>query len=400
MIPYSRQKIDKRDIDAVYRVLKSSLLTTGPEVDAFENAMAEFTESRYAVAVSSGTSALHCAVHAVGIGPGDEVILPPITFAATANSIIYQGGTPVFADVDPETLLLDPCKVENKITDKTKAIIGVDYAGQPCDWDQLRKIAHKYNLKLVADACHAVGGKYKGSPVGSVADLNVFSFHPVKHIATGEGGMVTTNSKDAALKMRCFRNHGITSDSHQRERQGTWYYEMRDIGYNYRISDINCALGRSQLRRVNESIHRRQQIAASYSDGFKGLDLVKPLGLREDVISPDLYLQLTKGQNQNSAIKDYSLHAYHLYAIRIEKTKGIDRNRLFNFLRENGIGVNVHYIPVYLHPYYQKTLGDLTGCCPVAEQAYSELISIPMFDGLTDESIQKVIISIKSAMDD
>ena len=294
-IPYARQSIDEKDVAAVCKVLRSDWLTTGPKVEAFEQAVADYVGAKYAVAVSSGTAALHSAMFALGIGPGDEVIVPPITFSATANCILYQGGTPVFADVDPGTLLLDPEQVESKITPNTKAIIGVDYAGQPCDWDALSDIAKHHNLHLVDDACHALGAEYKGKKLGSVADLTVFSFHPVKHITTGEGGMVVMNDGGYADQMRVFRTHGITRDPPKFANQPSaishqpiyplFYYEMKDLGYNYRITDFQCALGLSQLRKLPEWLIRRREIAALYDEALSGISGVEPLALRPNVIS-------------------------------------------------------------------------------------------------------------------
>ncbi|MCK4818400.1 aminotransferase class I/II-fold pyridoxal phosphate-dependent enzyme, partial [bacterium] len=238
MIPYGRQSIDEDDVKAVVEVLRSDWLTTGPKVPEFEKAFAEFVGAKHAVAVSSGTAALHAAMYAVGIGAGDEVIVPPMTFAATANCIVFQRGVPVFSDVDAETLLIDPGQVKEKITPRTKAIIAVDYAGHPCEYDKLRQIAKRHGTALVADGCHALGAEYKGKKVGTLADLTVFSFHPVKHITTGEGGMVTTDDPALAERIRIFRNHGITSDYHQREEQGSYFYEMVDLGYNYRLTDF------------------------------------------------------------------------------------------------------------------------------------------------------------------
>ena len=373
MIPYGRQTIDEDDIKAVADVLRSDWLTTGPKVSEFEEAFARYVGAKHAVSVSSGTAALHGAMYAIGIKPGDEVIVPPITFAATANCIVYQSGTPVFADVDPDTLLLDQAKVEEKITEKTRAIIGVDYAGQPCDWDRLREIADRYKLRLVADACHALGAKYKGRKTGSLADLNIFSFHPVKHITTGEGGIITTDNADYADRMRIFRNHGITTDHHQREAQDSWLYEMVDLGYNYRITDFQCALGISQLQKLPKFLERRREIAACYDEAFAGLSGIIPLAVRPDV-----------------------LHAFHLYVVRIDsRVLGIDRTVLFTSLREKGIGVNVHYIPVYVHPYYREKFDTRPGLCPNAEAAYEQIISLPMFPGMTDEDIDYVLKSIK-----
>ena len=368
-IPYGRQQIDEDDIQAVVDVLRSDWLTTGPKVSEFEQAVADYVSTKYAVAVSSGTAALHASMYAIGIKPDDEVIVPPMTFAATANCVVFQGGIPIFADVDPGTLLLDPAKVEEKITKKTRAIIGVDYAGQPCDWDSLRDIVNKHGLKLVADGCHALGAEYKGHKVGSLADMTIFSFHPVKHITTGEGGMITTDDPELAGRMRLFRAHGITTDAHQREEQGSWFYEMVDLGYNYRITDLQCALGISQLRKLPKFLERRREIAARYDEAFDGLSGITPLAVHTD-----------------------SLHAYHLYVIRIDSNVlGINRATLFTNLRGKGIGVNVHYIPVHLHPFYREKFHTGTGLCPVAEAAYEQIISLPLFPSMTDEDVEKVI---------
>ena len=379
MIPYCRQTIDEDDIKAVVDVLRSDWLTTGPKVAEFEQAVADYVGAKYAVAVNSGTAALHAAMYAIGVNLGDEVIVPPITFAATANCVVYQGGTPVFADVDSGTLLLDPAKVEEKITEKTRAIIGVDYAGQPCDWDKLREIADKHGLRLVADGCHALGAEYKGRKVGSLADMTIFSFHPVKHITTGEGGMITTDDAGLAERMRLFRTHGITrdpkcfssltSDLRPLTSDFSWFYEMVDIGYNYRITDFQCALGISQLWKLPKFLDRRREIAARYDEAFANLSGINPLAVRPNV-----------------------LHAYHLYVIRIDSSVlSIDRTALFTNLRGKGIGVNVHYIPVHLHPFYRKEFHTSLGLCPIAEAAYAQIISIPMFPGMTDEDVEKGI---------
>lgn len=372
MIPYGKHRIEEEDIAAVVEVLRSDWLTTGPKVEEFERAFAEFVGAREAVAVSSGTAALHAAIHAIGIGPGDEVIVPPMTFAATANCVVFQGGTPVFADVDPDTLLLDPAQVEARIAPRTKAIIAVDYTGQPCDYDALRVIADRHGLALVADACHSLGGAYKGRAVGTLADLNCFSFHPVKHITTGEGGMITTNAPELARRMRLFRNHGISSDHRQREREGTWSYEMVDLGYNYRLTDIQCALGMSQLRRLRAWVARRQEIARRYDEAFRAVQAVRPLPVRGGVG-----------------------HAYHLYVVRLDCPRvGATRKEVFSALRARGIGVNVHYIPVHLHPFYRSRFGTGPGLCPVAEAAYEELLTLPIFPAMRDEEVEAVIAAV------
>ena len=372
MLPYGHQWLDDDDIAAVVEVLRSNWLTTGPKVDEFERAFAETVGAREAVAVSSGTAALHAAMYAIGIGPGDEVIVPAMTFAASANCVVFQGGVPVFVDVSPDTLLLDPVQIEAKITSRTKAIIAVDYAGQPCDYDALRAITDRHGLILVADACHSPGGTYKGRPVGSLADLSVFSFHPVKHITTGEGGMITTDDPQLARRMRIFRNHGITSDHRQREQQGSWFYEMVDLGYNYRITDIQCALGLSQLRKLPAWVKRRQEIAQRYNAAFAGVPAVRPLGVRAQVC-----------------------HAYHLYVVLLDMTRlRATRGQVFAALRAEGIGVNVHYIPVHLHPFYRERFGTGLGLCPVAEAAYERIVTLPIFPHMSDDDVDDVIAAV------
>ncbi len=372
MIPYGRQKIDDADIAAVVEVLQSDWLTTGPKVVEFEHRFADYVGTKHAVAVSSGTAALHSAMYAVGIEPGDEVIVSPMTFAASANCIVFQGGVPVFVDVDLDTLLIDPQRVKERITSKTKAVIAVDYAGQPCDYDKLRTVCERYHLKLIDDACHALGATYKNRPVGSLGDLSAFSFHPVKHITTGEGGMITTDDTGFAARMRCFRNHGITTDHRQRNLQGSWFYEMIDLGYNYRLTDIQCALGLSQLTKLPGWVARRQEIAKCYCEAFSSLSGVNLL--REE---PGVS------------------HAYHLFVIRLCGTgTGGVRDDVFRILRERNIGVNVHYIPVHLHPYYRKRFNTAPGLCPIAEQAYKEILSLPIFPDMTDEDVQTVIDAV------
>jgi perosamine synthetase len=373
MIPYGRQSIDEEDVQAVAEVLRSDWLTTGPAVERFERAIADFTGARHAVAVSSGTAALHAAVYALGIGPGDEVIVPPMTFVATANAVVFQGGTPVFADVDPGTLLLDPAEVERKITPRTRAVIAVDYAGQPCDYDRLRAITDRHGLALVADACHSLGATYKGRRAGTLADLTAFSFHPVKHIATGEGGMITTGEPNLAQRMRHFRNHGISSDHRQRAQAGAWFYEMEELGYNYRLSDIHCALGISQLRKLPEWLARRREIAAAYDEALASSSCYHPLPVRPEVG-----------------------HARHLYVVKL--APGMDRNAEFRSFREQGIGVNVHYVPVHMHPYYRRRFGTGPGGCPRAEQAYERLLTLPLYPRMREDDVKAVIAAAQTVV--
>ncbi|MBU1567015.1 MAG: UDP-4-amino-4,6-dideoxy-N-acetyl-beta-L-altrosamine transaminase [Proteobacteria bacterium] len=366
-IPYGKQVITEQDIEAVAAVLRSDWLTTGPAVAEFENVVKDFVGAAHGVAVSSGTAALHCAMYAIGVAPGDEVIVPAMTFAATANSVVYQGGVPIFADVDKDTLLLNVEHAESLITPRTKAIVAVDYAGQPCDYSALRTIADKHNLVLIADACHALGAESHGCRVGSLADITVFSFHPVKHITTGEGGMAVTDNIEYARRMRLFRNHGISTDFREREKQGSWHYEMVDLGFNYRMTDFQCALGISQMRSLPDFLDRRQEIAIQYAEAFKNNDDVFPLLLRPN-----------------------NHHAWHLYVVKLAGRLA-DRKEVFQEMRAAGIGVNVHYIPVHLHPFYSHRFGYALGLCPVAEEVYRHILSLPIWPGMSNDDVDTVI---------
>jgi len=363
-LPYGRQSVEEDDVAAVLAVLRSDWLTTGPKVAEFEKALAAFTGTAHAVAVSNGTAALHAIMAALRVGPGDEVIVPAISFVASSNCVLYQGATPVFADVDPETLLVDPEDVARKIGPRTKAILAVDYAGQPCDYQRLRAIASAHRLFLVADACHALGAHDEtGRPVGLLADLSAFSFHPVKPITTGEGGCVTTNNDEFAARIRSFRSHGIATDFREREKKGSWFYEMTEIGHNLRLCDLQCALGLSQLRKLAGWVRRRQAVAARYDEAFRDLAGVQPLAVRLGVS-----------------------HGYHLYVIKLAG----DRDEAFRALRARGIGVNVHYLPIYLHPFYRDKFGDRAGLCPQAETAFARLLSLPIFPAMSDEDVARV----------
>jgi len=368
-LPYGRHWIDEDDIRQVVDALRSDWLTTGPAVEAFERAVADYTGAKHTVAVSSGTAALHAAIFALGIGPGDEVILPPLTFAATANCVAFQGATPVFADVAHDTLLLDPERVAEKVSPRTKAIIAVDYAGHPCDYDALQKIATRHRLALVADSAHALGATYKGRKAGTLADLTTFSFHPVKHITTGEGGMIATGDAGMARRMRSFRNHGITTDHRERAVVGTWCYEMTDLGYNYRLSDLQCALGISQLRKLPAWSIRRHEIARQYDAALRNNARVRPLVVRDEVS-----------------------HAYHLYVVWVNTATA--RDALVSGLRAKGIEANVHYIPVHLHPYYRQRWGGKPGLCPIAEEAYRHIVSLPIFPRMTDADVLRVTTEV------
>ena len=375
-LPYGRQTIEPEDIQAVVEVMRSDWLTTGPMVGAFEQEFAETVGSGHAVAVSSGTAALHATMHALGIGPGDEVIVPTITFAATANCVIYQGGTPVFCDVEPGTLQMGPEQVRARLTPRTRAVINVDFAGQACDYDALQQVSDDRDLVLVADACHALGGTYKERKVGSIEDLSAFSFHPVKHITSGEGGMVTTDDAELARRMRMFRAHGVTVDFRERVEKASWLYEVVDLGYNYRLTDIQCALGRSQLRRLYKWVERRQEIARVYDDSFARQPALRPLERRAEVS-----------------------HSYHLYVVRLELERlTAGRADVYTALQAEGIGVNVHYIPIHLHPYYRQKLGTAPGDCPVAEEAYQAMLSLPLYHGMTDQDARDVVRAVEKVL--
>jgi perosamine synthetase len=371
-LPYGRQSVDEADIAAVAEVLRSDWLTTGPKVAEFEQAFAARVGAAHAVSFTSGTAALHAAAFAAGLKAGDEAITTPMTFAATANCILYQGATPVFSDVRRDTLNLDPEQIEKKISPKTKAILPVDYAGHPAELGPILEIAQRHGLVVIEDACHALGAEYDGRRVGSIADMTVFSFHPVKHITTGEGGMVATNNPQFAETLRRFRNHGISSDARQRQSAGQWHYEMVLLGFNYRLPDIVCALGIQQLKRLDANLVRRREIAALYTAAFREVS---------GVIAP--------------AVRPEANPAWHLFPIRLDLEKlTADRAQIFRALRAENIGVNVHYIPVHLHPYYRERFGYKGGEFSVAEDAYARLISLPMFHGMSDQDVKDVIAAV------
>lgn len=374
-IPYGHQAIEEDDIQAVVEVLRSDYLTTGPAITEFENKVAEYTGTKYAVAVSNGTAALHVACLAAGIGPGDEVITTPITFAASANCVLYCGGTPVFADIDPRTYNIDPEDIERKITEKTKAIIPVHFAGQPCDMDAIHKIAKKYNLIVIEDGAHALGAEYKGTKIGGLSDMTTFSFHPVKPITTGEGGMIMTNDAKLYERLKLFHTHGITREESlmkpKGENEGAWYYQQIELGYNYRMTDIQAALGCNQMKKLDRFIEKRRIIAQQYDEAFEAV---------EEIVTPYQMMGTNSG--------------WHLYVIQVPGEK---RKKIFETLRQNGIGVNVHYIPVYKHPYYQ-THGYDSVLCPNAEALYEKIISLPIYPGLTVDDQKFVIKMILSAV--
>ena len=374
LLPYGRQSIEDRDIEAVVGVLRSDWLTTGPKVAEFEEAVAARVGARHAVSFSSGTAALHAAAFAAELKSGDEAVTSPLTFCATANCVLYQGATPVFADVCEDTLNLNPSAVEARITLRTRALLPVDYAGHPADIPEFLRLAEQHGLVVIEDACHALGAVLNGKRVGSMAHMTVFSFHPVKHITTAEGGMVVTDSDAFARRLRLFRNHGIDSDARARQERGQWHYEMVELGYNYRLPDLACALGISQLSRLDANLARRREIAGRYTRAFSAMS-----GVRVPAVRP--------GANP----------AWHLYPVRFSLP---DRGRaeVFRALRGENIGVNVHYIPVPLHPYYRRQLGFKPGDFPLAEEAYEQLISLPMFHGMEDGDVADVIAAVEKVV--
>jgi perosamine synthetase len=384
LLPYGRQSIDESDIQAVVDTLRSDWLTTGPRIAEFEEAFAARVGAAHAVSFSSGTAALHAAAFAAGLKAGDEAITTPLSFVATANCVLYQGATPVFADVAADTLNLNPELAAARVTSRTKAILTVDYAGHPFELSPILEMADRHGLIVIEDACHALGAEYKGKRVGSLAHLTVFSFHPVKHITTGEGGMVTTNDARFAETLRRFRNHGINSDARQRQAAGQWHYEMVLLGFNYRLTDIACALGIQQLKKLEGNLARRREIAARYTSAFHETP---------GVVCP--------------AVRPDANPAWHLYPIRIDgetpsPDRGVntdrnvrtDRGEIFRALRAENIGVNVHYIPIHYHPYYRERFGYKGGEYPVAEDAYERLISLPMFHGMSDQDVDDVIRAV------
>jgi perosamine synthetase len=377
LLPYGRQSLDDADVQAVVEVLKSDWLTTGPKVGEFEERFSAWVEAKHAVSFSSGTAALHAAAFAAGIAPGDEAITTPMTFCATANCVLYQGAKPVFADVSADTLNLDPGEVAKKLSSRTKAILAVDYAGHPADLDALLAVTQSRGIPLIEDACHALGGEYRGKRLGGIADMTVFSFHPVKHLTTGEGGMVTTDNARLAETLRRFRNHGISSEARQRQEAGQWFYEMVLLGFNYRLTDIACALGLSQLERLDANLARRREIAAQYASAFRDLSAIQVPAVR-DGVSP----------------------AWHLYPIRLNLgTLSAGRGEIFRALRAENIGVNVHYIPVHQHPYYRERFqSNSKDSFPVAEDAYERLISLPMFHSMTAQDVEDTVQAVRKVL--
>ncbi|MDQ3691564.1 MAG: UDP-4-amino-4,6-dideoxy-N-acetyl-beta-L-altrosamine transaminase [Chloroflexota bacterium] len=374
-IPYGRQWIEEEDIEAVVEVLRSDYLTTGPAVEGFEQALAEASGARYAVAMNSGTSALHGMYFAAGLSPGDEILTSPLTFAATANAALYLGASVRFVDVMSDTGNIDPAAVDAAISDRTRLVVAIDYAGNPADYDELNHVTRRRDVMLVADAAHSLGATYRGRPVGALARASELSFHPVKPITTAEGGAVVTDDEELAARAARFRTHGITRDRSLMERdEGPWHYEQHELGFNYRLTDLQAALGRSQLRRLNGFITRRRGIAARYLEAFEDLDAIILPHVREGV-EP----------------------GWHLFVVRVKDAAR--RRPFFERLQALGLGVQVHYIPVHHHPYYRE-LGFEPEACPVAVDYSARAVSLPIFPLLTDEEVDSVITTVRRAATD
>ena len=370
-LSYGKHSISQEDIEAVVSVLRSDWITTGPNIARFEDEAARRLDAEHAVAVSSGTAALHSAAFAARFDEGDEVITTPITFASTANCVLFRGATPIFADIDPDTLNVDPAEIEKRITERTRAIIPVHFGGLPCDMDSIGELARDHGLVVVEDAAHALGAQYKGRKIGSISEFTAFSFHPVKPITTGEGGLVTTPTQDAAVAMRGFRNHGIGIGARERQDRGQYYYEMNELGFNYRITDFQCALGLSQLARLDEFINKRKELAELYLSKLQGIPGVTlpPLPREEG-----------------------TTHAWHLFVVKLRPgVLSVDRAEFIDALRAAGIGCSVHFIPLHLHPYYRETYGYAPKDFPVAFDCYERSISLPIYSKMSDVDATRVI---------
>ncbi len=376
-ISYGHQFIDEKDIEAVVRVLKSDYLTCGPEIEKLERKLCKLTGAKYAVALSNGTAALHGACYAAGIKKGDEVITTPITFVASANCALYCGAVPVFADINEETFNIDPERIAEKVTPKTRAVVAVDYTGQAVELDKIREICHRKGLVLIEDGAHSIGTMYKGIPVGRIADMTTFSFHPVKTVTGGEGGAVLTNDEEYYKRLLLFRTHGITREPGLMNglSSGDWYYQQIDLGYNYRMTDIQAALISSQLDKLPLFKRRRQEIVKRYDEAFDGM---------QGII-------LQKEIKESDTVR-------HLYILRLDlEALNASRKDIFNALKAENIFCNVHYIPVYYFEYYQK-LGYNKGICPKAERLYEQIITLPLYFSMTDEDVESVISGVKKVL--
>jgi perosamine synthetase len=373
ILPYGHQWIEEEDIASVVEVLNSDWITQGPKVEEFERNVAAYCGVRYAVAVSSGTAALHAAYSVAGISKGDEAITTPITFAATANAVVYCGGKPVFADMREDTLNIDVAEIKKRLSPRTKAILPVDFAGHPADLDEIKAIAKERKLIVIEDACHALGAEYKGKRIGSLSDMTILSFHPVKHITTGEGGMILTDDRELYDRLRIFRHHGIVKEDLGK---GPWYYEIQDPGHNFRITDFQCALGIGQMKKLNRFVERRREIASRYNEAFADM---------KEIVTP----------MESADVKA----AYHIYVIQLRtELLKVGRKEIFEALRAENIGVNVHYMPLHLHPFYQREFGYRKGDYPKAERYYGRTITLPIFPKMSDEDVEDVIKAVKKVI--
>lgn len=377
-LPYGKQYIDENDINNIVNVLESDFITQGPKIDEFEENIAEYCGSKYAVVFNSGTSALHGAYFAFGLGKQDEIITSPNTFVATSNAALYLNAKPIFTDIEIETGNIDISKVEENITDKTKLIVPVHYSGNTIDLKELFEICEDHNIKIIEDAAHSIGSKYNGERIGNskYSEMTIFSFHPVKHITTGEGGAVLTNNEDYYEKLVMFRSHGITKKNFINKSDGDWYYEMQYLGYNYRMTDIQAVLGSSQLKKLDQFVKKRRSIAKKYDTAFNGNPFFKSITVNDNCES-----------------------SYHLYPILIDDNYKNKKSEIFLKLRKEGLGVQVHYIPVYLQPYYQD-LGYKKNLCPISEDFYHKEISIPIYPSMDNEDVDYVINKIFTVFED
>lgn len=376
-LPYGTQWLNDKEIEEVVDALKSSWITTGPKMRLFEDNFKKYIGSKYAIAVNSGTAALHISTSSIDIKLGDEVITTPLTFVASANCVVYRGGTPIFADIKKDTYNIDPNEIKKKITPKTKAIIPVHFTGQPCDMDEINEIAEENDLYIIEDAAHAIDAEYKGKKIGDISDLTIFSFHPVKNITTAEGGMVTTNNDELYKKLLMFRTHGISKDAGKRfDKSGDYYYDMKYLGFRYNLSELHASLGIHQLDKLESFQKRRREIVKIYNRELENIDQITIPYVKKNI-----------------------KHSWHIYVIQLnlEKLK-VERDHIFKALREENIGVNVHYIPVHYHSFYQNKFGLKKGILPKVEWLFPRLLTIPIFPKMSDNDVYDVINALEKVI--